>query len=130
MANMNDTPAGDSQGSDVVVSRFAEACRRPFSNGTEGDAWISKWCNYCTRDHDIHGETGGPGCDLMSECFFDIGWPEGWLPEPDDGQFFLPSRLVCLAFEPCQKDACTGDPGAEDRAERVAEVKAYWEANR
>lgn len=102
---------------------FADACHRPFSNGTEGDAWIDKWCRYCARDHEVHTETG-PGCGLMTTAMFGDEWPEGWVPEPDDGRFFLPSRMVCMAFTPCED--CGGDPGADARAERVAEVTAYW----
>lgn len=108
------------------MSAFAEACHAPFSNGTEGDAWMDKWCRYCARDHEMHGDDGhGPGCELMRSSYIDE-WPQGWVPEPDDGAFFLPSRLVCLAFEPCVP--CGGDPGATARAERVAEVTAYWKA--
>ena len=39
---------------DQEVSAFTEACRDPFSNGTEGDAWMSKWCRFCAHDHDMH----------------------------------------------------------------------------
>lgn len=117
------------------MTAFAEACaRRPFSNGTEGEAWTSKWCNYCARDHDMHWnrETqnyfGDPGeaCQLILQTMLgsDSTWPEGWLPEPDDGDYYLPSRIVCTAFTPCEP--CGGDPGTKDRAERVAEVTAYW----
>jgi hypothetical protein len=108
-----------------VVTAFAEACHRPFSNGTEGEAWMATWCNHCARDHGLHnGGSEQPMCDLIGSTMFGDDWPEGWIPEPDDGRFFLPSRIVCTAFTPC--DDCGGDPGAEDRAERVAEVVAYW----
>ena len=112
------------------VSAFAEACHRPFANGTEGEAWMAAWCNYCARDHEMHGPddgTNGTGCDLvlMTMLGSDSEWPEGWIPEPDDGQFFLPSRLVCTAFTPCEP--CGGDPGVEDRAERVEIVTRYWQ---
>lgn len=107
------------------MTAFTEACRHPFSNGTEGDAWMSKWCTYCARDHGLHnGGEGQPMCGLMTACMLGDEWPEGWIPEPDDGRFFLPSRMVCTAFTPCEP--CGGDPGAADRAERVAEVTAYW----
>jgi hypothetical protein len=99
----------------------------PFANGTEGAAWMDKWCSYCANDHGMHDDSG-PGCpiivDLMSVHPEGWRWPEPWLPEPDDGRFFLPSRMVCGMFKPC--DDCGGDPGAEDRVERVAEVTAYW----
>jgi hypothetical protein len=110
-----------------MTSSFTNACHRPFANGTEGDAWMDKWCTYCARDHGLHhGRLGEPMCRLMTSCMFGEEWPEGWIPEPDDGRFFLPSRLVCTAFTPCED--CGGDPGAEARAERVAEVTAYWKA--
>lgn len=111
------------------MSALAAACAsRPFSNGTEGDAWMSKWCAYCVHDHRMHTDEGG-GCEVLVHAFFpeDYPWPECWLPEPDDGAFCLPSRLVCRQFEPCTKGGCTGDPGAEDRAVRVAEVERYWQ---
>lgn len=107
------------------MGRFTDACRVPFSNGTEGDAWMSKWCQFCARDHQMHGPDGeGPGCGLICTAYV-REWPEGWIPEPDDGRFSLPSRLVCTAFVPCEP--CGGDPGAEARAQRTAEVVAYWQ---
>jgi hypothetical protein len=111
-------------------ARFAEACRRPFSNGTEEREWMGKWCDYCVHDHDMthEGATSENGCPLLMEYLVsDNNWGgEGWLPEPDDGKFALPSRLVCLRFEACTKGMCNGDPGAEPRAKRIAEVVAYW----
>lgn len=105
-------------------SAFAAACHRPFANGTEGDAWQEKWCEYCARDHSAHiGEHEGGGCGLLMATLNDE-WPEGWIPEPDDGKFSLPSRLVCTAFVACE--SCGGDPGADARAERISEVTAYW----
>ena len=111
---------------------FATAASNvPFSNGTEGDAWMSAWCEHCTYDHGLHNGNGvEPMCPIIGSSMFDrpFQWPEAWLPEPDDGKFFLPSRLVCLHFEACEP--CGGDPGADERAVRIAEVKAYWESNR
>lgn len=102
---------------------------RPFSNGTEGTAWTSTWCDYCAHDHGIHADTV-PGCDLvLNSMIAEKGEAvnvEAWVAEPDDGRFFLPSRMICLRFEPCHQGSCTGDPGAVERAERVAEVQAYW----
>ena len=101
---------------------LADACSRiPFSNGTEVEAWLNTWCDYCALNDESYG------CDLTLHAFVpdETPWPEAWLPEPDDGHFFLPSRLVCLAFQP----GPDGDPGATERAERIAEVKAYWAPN-
>lgn len=100
------------------MSALSEACeRRPFANGTEGEVWMDAWCDYCAN-------SDGHGCDLLLHAFVpeDVPWPEAWLPEPDDGRFFLPSRMVCLAFTAGPE----GDPGADERAERVVEVTAYW----
>lgn len=36
------------------MTPFAEACHRPFSNGTEERAWMGCWCEYCARDHSMH----------------------------------------------------------------------------
>lgn len=110
------------------MGAYAAACHGPFSNGTEGEEWIAKWCRYCARDHGVHdygdGFETGPICDLLTANMSARTWPEAWIPEPDDGRFFLPSRMCCTAFTPCAP--CGGDPGADDRAERVAEVTAYW----
>lgn len=106
----------------------------PFANGTEGGAWMGAWCSYCAHDHGIHADNG-PGCSIITDAVcFSLAtsdpwrWPEAWLPEPDDGLSFLPSRMVCGMFTPCEP--CGGDPGAEERAERVAEVTAYWAGRR
>jgi|GEM_PF-2575228 len=114
-----------------MTSRLKEACsHRPFSNGTERQAWENVWCSSCTHDHDIsHGTKGdGPGCDLLMAIELDEfpeNWPEAWLPEPDDS-FHLPSLTVCARYTPCQRDRCDGDPLAEIRANVVAHVTDYW----
>ena len=111
------------------MTAFSEACKGPaFSNGTEGSAWMDKWCGYCKRDHEMHGDNPSGGCSIILSHMVDHDvWPEAWLPEPDDGEFYLPSRMVCLAFESCTESGCNGDPGATDRLERLAEVTAYWQ---
>lgn len=110
---------------------FASACKRkPFSNGTEGEQWTSKWCDHCVHDHAIH-EGGAGGCDLFLHVLMgapsdELAWPEAWLPEPDDDQFHVTPRVVCLRFEGCTEGGCSGDPAPQDRADLVAEVRAYW----
>jgi hypothetical protein len=116
------------------VNALAEAClRHPFANGTEGEAWIDRWCAFCVHDHGMsHNDIIGEGCDLIVTSMLpgfpgrEFPWPEAWLPQPDDGAFSLPSRMVCLQFKACREGECMGDPGAEARAERVAEVTVYW----
>lgn len=89
---------------------------------------MAKWCDLCVHDHGMHEGGSDDGCPLLLQYLVsDDNWAgEAWVPEPDDGRFFLPSRLVCLRFAACEEGACTGDPGAEDRAQRVADVTAYW----
>ena len=111
------------------MSALAEVARGcPFSNGDEGDAWMDAWCRYCANDHTSHiGEYSDGGCHVvlwMMTAEQNDTFPECLLPEPDDGKFALPSRMVCTLFAPCEP--CGGDPGAADRAQRVAEVVAYW----
>lgn len=124
------------------MSALADAAKWPvFSNGTEGHAWMSNWCSYCVHDHGMHqgNDNTDEACDLILLALLENSsnkptWPEAWLPEPDDGKFFMPSRLTCLKFEPCNRglnegspwEPCDGDPHAEVRAEQVAEVIAYW----
>lgn len=111
---------------------LAEACSgRPFSNGTEGDAWMSVWCSRCVHDHGAHDETYTDCCDLIAAAMLpdfpsaDLPWPEVWLPEPD-GSFSLPSRMTCGQFSPCTNGDCTGDDLADTRAAIVSEVTVYW----
>lgn len=117
----------------MINTRMAEACQsKPFSNGTEGDAWMGVWCDYCTHDHPItHNDpaaTGG-GCQIMllavAQSDDEWRWPEAWLPEPF-GEFALPSRMICHQFQPCEQGDCSGDPHSEVRASIVAEVTDYW----
>lgn len=110
------------------MNPLAAACARtPFANGTEGDAWMAAWCQHCVHDHGMtHHDSCGDGCDLILGAMLDQPWPEAWLPEPDDGSFSLPSRLICGQFQPCTLGDCSGDPAPEARAERVAEVTVYW----
>lgn len=109
------------------MSALSEACSVPFSNGTEGAAWMGTWCDFCVHDHGAHDGTYAPTCDIIALAMLgNEPWPEAWLPEPDDGRFFLPSRMICGQFTPCISGDCTGDPGETERAERVAEVTVYW----
>lgn len=112
----------------TTEERLAAACRRPFSNGTEERSWQSRWCEHCAHDHEIHTDRG-PGCDVYLQAMVSgfTDWPECWLPEPDDGEFFMPSRLVCQQFTPCEQDGCNGDPYPETRGEIVAEVRRFWQ---
>lgn len=109
--------------------------RVPFANGTEGEAWMGVWCDYCVHDHDMHTGRGG-GCDLIlmalaGACDSDSWrWPEAWVPEPPSLGHNLPALMLCGQFEPCQRGDCEGDPHAEVRVEVTARVKAAWDEDR
>lgn len=111
-----------------MSTRLAAATSgRPFSNGTEGEAWRSRWCEVCTHDHSMHGpDPEGPGCMILVGSMVGDPWPEAWLPEPDDGEFHLPSRMICGSFQPCTDDACDGDEWPDVRAALVASTTAWW----
>lgn len=117
-------------------SSLRDATRsKPFSNGTEGDAWMGVWCEHCTHDHSItHGDVDatGEGCQIIllaaAQSADEWRWPEAWLPEPA-GSFSLPSRMICGQFQPCHQGSCEGDPHADVRAAISAEVTAWWAAN-
>ena len=44
---------------------LADACTHPFSNGTEGIAWQSAWCEHCAHDHEMHGVMQGSDLDAQ-----------------------------------------------------------------
>jgi hypothetical protein len=65
--------------------------RPAFSNGTEGDAWMSRWCYECTRDAD-------ESCQLISVAM--IGrTPVEWVP---DKPMSLGAQYRCTEFEPTE----------------------------
>jgi len=108
----------------------------PFSNGTEAEAWMSRWCSYCVHDHGLHDDAAQDETDTMCRLIADamLGgpewrWPEAWTPEPP-GMYGLLSYMLCGSFKPCAKDACTGDPAPTERAERVTMVQLAWAATR
>lgn len=67
------------------------------ANGTEGDEFISQWCDRCVR-----GKTGDP-CAILGDTLFldadDPDYPREWI-EDDDGP-------RCTAFAASQ-DETTG----------------------
>jgi hypothetical protein len=115
------------------MTRLSEARRVPFSNGEEGRAWMSVWCEYCAHDHDMsHADaTYERGCEIIALSMmlnydeWPENWPEAWIPEPDNA-FHLPSLLVCTKFKPCQQGECDGDPQAQTRANVIEHTTTYW----
>ncbi len=76
----------------------------PFSNGTEGSAWMANHCDRCLRDAFVHQ---GRGCPIIAKALVDrdADIPE-WLdtfPRGPNGEF-VPFRLgehpTCIEFKP------------------------------
>lgn len=71
--------------------------RPPFSNGTEGDAWTSRWCSRCVKDD---GDT--VFCELLTTALLGQT-PAEWVP---DQPLRLGYQYTCTDFE-SRKDAST-----------------------
>lgn len=59
-----------------------------FANGTEGDAWFSKWCNNCIHEDDP--------CDVQLQILLEEDVPE-IKPQPE-GEFHFPPAHECTVF--------------------------------
>lgn len=97
---------------------------RPFSNGTEGEAWRSLWCGFCTHDHATH-DPDDPrfenGCEHLLNAV--IGQPvEPWTMAPE-GWRHLPALMTCSQFAVC---GCGdgGETAVEFRSQASAAVAA------
>lgn len=107
--------------------------RIPFSNGTEFEAWQGVWCDHCIYDHGMHDGTSH-GCPLLTDILAMDQKIEGFeslpiemVPEPDDGNHAIPSRMICTKFEGCHRcDPNNPDPHAETREAVVKKVRGYW----
>lgn len=65
------------------------AQRAPFSNGFEGESWMSHWCEQCSRDADDE-------CPLVTVAFLGRV-PRQWtLLTPNS----LTHRYACREFKP------------------------------
>jgi hypothetical protein len=61
--------------------------RRPFSNGTEWDAWSAGWCYQCADE---------PDCPLLEIVFIDEATPREW--HAGDEGALGPARYVCTVY--------------------------------
>lgn len=72
----------------------------PFSNGTEGEIWMDKWCyNGCVKDRDVDS---GNGCPLLLQALLGET-PDEWVPSPDH-------RYVCTSWSADEPDRSGTDP--------------------
>lgn len=71
--------------------------RPPFANGTEGDVWMSHWCEGCAHDT---VEQGTGGCPLLMVAILGCK-PAEWVPGPrdEDGHFSMADQWQCLEFK-------------------------------
>ena len=86
------------------------AAERPFSNGTEGYAWMDNWCWHpCKKDRN-------EDCPLIMAAYMGVT-PKEWT-EAD--RFSLGDRYNCSEFEPDDDASC--DPQPEPWPQPVAEM--------
>lgn len=82
------------------------------SNGTEGEIFMSQWCNRCLRDRARREGDAFDGCDIVTRTMaFDIdhpSYPEEWVQD-DDGS------PACLSFTAEDDDNQPIDPRAAVR---------------
>ena len=78
------------------------APEHPFSNGTEGQEWMSVWCSWCIRDHVTHMPDGdwSNGCELIAKALVHEPVPE-WTDYSEELGFTLPASMTCSKFREC-----------------------------
>lgn len=75
----------------------------PFSNGTEGFAWMDVWCDECTLDHDMHDPNGSGGCPIFLKSILHEPVEEWDEYTNEEGQYFMPPAIVCRSFQQCEE---------------------------
>ncbi len=68
----------------------------PFSNGTEGYAWMSQWCDRCMVDAPFRNGISATGCDLLLTALTGQT-PDEWIEQE---RWSLYSRYHCINFKP------------------------------
>jgi hypothetical protein len=70
----------------------------PFSNGTEGYAWMANHCDRCLHDAFVNQ---GRGCPIIGKALLDhdAEIPE-WLDTFPEGPFRLGEHPTCVEFKP------------------------------
>ena len=81
----------------------------PFSNGTEGQEWMSVWCEWCTKDHVTHSPDGdwGQGCPLIVQALSHEPVAE-WTDYSEELGFTMPASMTCSKFLECKCNERTG----------------------
>ncbi|HLU99158.1 MAG TPA: hypothetical protein VKZ89_20175 [Thermobifida alba] len=84
--------------------------RTPFSNGTEGAAWMAAWCHRCVHDADAR-DMNGPGCPLVFVAIqgrTPAEWDDG--PRDENGLYGLADQYQCTYFRDEDGPDGGGDP--------------------
>jgi hypothetical protein len=85
-----------------------------FSNGTEGEWWMSRWCYRCVHDHNFHGDDGSQDnpCLHQLNLYLHAHDPV-FLRSDDNPRGPVPDRWTCIEFSRCSCDRGPDDPGVE-----------------
>jgi hypothetical protein len=73
----------------------------PFSNGTEGHAWMANWCESCTNDSPELVDRG-EGCPLIMVALMGRT-PAEWIDQTADGHY-LGDTYHCTEFRERPED--------------------------
>lgn len=103
-----------------------------FSNGSEGRAWSSIWCEHCAADHHMHNELDpdyGNGCEIMLRALIHEPIPE-WTDRTAAKGFTMPPSIICSGFKQCEDAYCVeldrslGTRGGEFHSQWAARLRA------
>lgn len=119
------TDAVVQQGCRVLESDMLSGMvKYPFSNGTEGYAWMDVWCDECANDHTMHGpDSDGPGCPIMAKSLLHEPIEEWDEYTNEKGDFFMPPAIVCREFKQCEKPH---PHGVGDLRDEEGRTHAMW----
>lgn len=73
----------------------------PFSNSTEGEAWMAQWCDRCLVDAPYRNGISSTGCELILTAIMGQT-PAEWLDGHRDehGRYSLADQYRCVNFRP------------------------------
>lgn len=83
--------------------------KRPFSNGTEGYAWMDAWCDQCVHDAQFQRTGEGSGCPLIRVALMGKT-PVEWIDQRPN-QHVLGDTYHCTEFRDVDDD---GGDGTDD----------------
>lgn len=84
-----------------------------FSNGTEGEMWMSLWCYRCVHDHNFHGDTGSQTDPCLHQLNLYLHESDPVFLATNDDPRAVVDRWTCIEFSRCPCDNGPDDPGVE-----------------